>query len=109
MALTFSPLMPYVWGQARAVVWSADPGCGFQTGTFSSTENLSCTLVETPRGPVSAVSLGGMALAVAFAEDGDHILVAASITNATNDVITFDSDLWGAAHFRTKEDFTTKQ
>jgi hypothetical protein len=99
---------PMIAAQSRAVVWGSDPGCGFHTSNFSAEEKLVCSLIETPRGQVSGIAVGGIGLAVAFAEDGDHILVATSITNITNQVVTFDSDLWGAAHFRTKEDLSSK-
>ena len=78
------PFKTYIWlfallilasslaaaGQTRAVWWSADPRCGFHTSNFDPKEKLTCSIVETPRGPVSAVSVGGVALAVVFAEDG---------------------------------------
>nr|AUN37232.1 hypothetical protein [uncultured bacterium] len=100
-----------LYGQSgrKAVVWSGDAACGFRTKAFAPTDNLSCSTVTTERGPVSTVTYNGMTLSAAFLEDGDYYLVAAHISNPTNEIVGFDSDLWGAAHYRTRDDFYTRK
>ncbi|MBV9242430.1 MAG: hypothetical protein JO314_10515 [Acidobacteria bacterium] len=89
----------------KAVVWSGDPGCGFRTKAFSADDKLACTSVNTERGPVSTISYNHISLSAAFLEDNEHLIVAIVIANRSDEPVLFDSDAWGAAHYRTRNDF----
>lgn len=79
----------------KVVVWSGDKNCGHPSGQFS------CDALQTPRGIVSVVNDGAnsVSLAVSFYEEDDHIIAATQIKNTSEQVLNFDSDIWGAAHF----------
>ena len=99
------------WSQSaqRVVFWSGDAGCGFKSKAFTSDDKISCGLVTTERGPVNTVTVNGVGLTVAFLEEDDYHIVAARITNSTDDFVMFDSDTWGAAHFKSREDYTARR
>ena len=89
----------------KLIFWSGDANCGFKSRAVTARETIKCEQITTDRGPVSAISYEGITLAAAFLDDEDKIIVGARITNATDEVVGFDSDLWGAAHFKTKAGF----
>src|SRR5688572_21402452 len=93
----------------RAVVWSGEAGCGYRTKGIALDESLACGSIETPRGFVSTISHDGVNLAVAFLTDDDHLIVATQIKNTTDAPFSFDTDLWGAAHFRTRDEYYKAQ
>lgn len=88
------------------VVWSGEPECGQRARSLAG-EDIRCSTVTTDRGPVSVVTHDGVSLAVAFLEDDGYLVTAAQIKNDSPDAIAFDSDLWGAAHWSTREAFRT--
>jgi len=92
----------------KVVVWSGDPACGFKNRNFTPEDQLSCASVATDRGPVSTITHNGVTLSAAFLDDGEFSIVAAHIANKTAEVVGFDSDLWGAAHYRTRDDFIAR-
>jgi len=89
----------------RAILWGGDPACGFRGKGFLADEKVSCSSVETPRGPLSVINHDGLSLAIGFLEDDNRIIVAALLKNSTDQAIEFDTDIWGAAHFRTVQGF----
>lgn len=89
----------------RAVVWSGANDCGYKSKAVSPDESIMCGSLETPRGFVSTINHEGVNLAVAFLENADFIIVATQIKNTTNMPFEFDTDLWGAAHFATRDGF----
>src|SRR5687767_15017675 len=89
----------------RAVVWSGETACGYKTKGIAPDESLACGPIETPRGYASTISHNGVNLAVAFLNDDDYMIVGTQIKNTTDAPFGFDTDLWGAAHFRTKDDY----
>ncbi|MBV9215153.1 MAG: hypothetical protein JO053_03170 [Acidobacteria bacterium] len=91
----------------RFVVWNGEPGCGQHSRAFTEKDVIACATIVTDRGPVSTIRVNGIKLAAAFLDDGHYSLVAAQITNNTDGTIGFDSDLWGAAYFRTKSGFVS--
>lgn len=91
--------------QHRVVVWSGDKACGHKSRAILPDEALSCESLTTPRGNVSVLNHNGVSLAVAFVEDDDYIIAATRIQNTTDRPFEFDTDLWGAAHFESKEKF----
>lgn len=86
-------------GRAKVIVWSGDKECG------RAGEQLNCEGLQTPRGIVSVVNdaRNELSLAVAFYEEGDRIIAATHLKNTSKEPLAFDSDVWGAAHFRKKE------
>src|SRR5258708_17243254 len=91
--------------QNKVVVWGGDKACGWKSRFILPDEFLTCESFATPRGIVSVVNHNGISLAVGFLEYDDFIIVATRIENTTNQPFEFDSDLWGPAHFDTKESF----
>lgn len=89
----------------RVVLWGGDAACGYRGTGLSPDEKISCTSLQTPRGPLSVIHHDGLSLAIGFLEDKDRIVVAALLKNSTTETIQFDTDLWGAAHFRTVQGF----
>lgn len=89
----------------KLIFWSGDANCGVKSRAITAPETVRCQQTFTERGPVSTISYDGIDLAVAFLEDDDMLIVGAHITNRTDEVIGFDSDNWGAAHFKTKSGF----
>jgi hypothetical protein len=89
----------------RAIVWGGDKACAFRGSGFAPDEAISCSLVSTPRGPVNVVTHNDLNLVVSFGSDGDRIVVAAIIKNNAPVVIDLDTDVWGAAHYRSVEAF----
>jgi hypothetical protein len=92
-------------GGKRLIFWSGDANCGVKSRAIVLPETVKCEQVMTERGPVSKITYDGIALAVAFLEDDDRLIVGAHITNTTDEFIGFDTDIWGAAHFKTKSGF----
>ena len=90
----------------KVVVWNGSATCGYKNFTLDNDESLTCSSIQTPRGPISVFEHDGVSLAVAFLEDDDFILVATQIRNSTTRSLDFDSDKWGAAHFKTSESFS---
>jgi hypothetical protein len=93
---------------SKSVIWTGDPNCGPRRG-IGREEPLSCSTVVTQRGPVSSITYNGIELTVAFAEQNNFNLVAAQIVNRTREPVAFDTDGWGAAHFRSREDFMSRK
>ncbi|MEP6847370.1 MAG: hypothetical protein ABI999_00840 [Acidobacteriota bacterium] len=91
----------------RIIIWGGDPTCGYRGKGFTAADDISCAAMDTPRGVVSVVTRNGFSLAVSFSEDKRYLIVATFLKNGTPAPIDFDTDRWGAAHFRTKEDFFT--
>lgn len=89
----------------RMIFWTGEAACGYRTGTFTDKDQISCTSTRTERGPVSTISLNGVSLSAAFLERDEHIIVGARIANSTGEPVMFDTDLWGAAHFKTKSGY----
>lgn len=89
----------------KLVFWSGDPGCGQKSRFITPEDKLSCSSIQTERGPVSTITHNGVTLSVAFLEDERYNIVGAGITNKTTEPVFFDADMWGAAHFKKKEDF----
>jgi hypothetical protein len=93
----------------KIVFWSGEPGCGSRSKTFTASDVFSCTSISTDRGPVSTITHNGVTLSVAFLEDNTYNIVGAGITNDTSEPVFFDTDFWGAAHFKTKAAFQARQ
>lgn len=91
------------------VFWSGDRECGIKVGPAAAGGVFLCSSTQTGRGPVSTITHKGVSLSVAFIDDGDFHIVAARLANNSQRVIQFDSDEWGAAHYRSKNDFDTGQ
>lgn len=92
-----------VSAQRRYVVWTGDENCGPKGSGIALDESISCTSVETPRGRVSSFTHDGLALAVAFVEQDDLIVLGVHIRNDTGETVQFDFDKWGAAHFKSPD------
>ena len=105
LILLFLALAMNAQNARKTIFWSGDSGCGFKSRSVSKEDRVACSSLVTHRGPVSTISLNGIGLAVAFLEEDRYIIVAARIINQTPDVILFDSDLWGAAHFKARGSF----
>jgi hypothetical protein len=86
-------------GRAKVIVWSGDKECG------RAGQQITCEALETPRGPVNVITdrPNDVSLAVSFFEDDDFIIAATHLKNTSKEALSFDSDLWGAAHFSKKE------
>jgi len=91
------------------VFWSGDPGCGTRSRSVPPEELFVCDSVQTDRGPVSTISHNGVTLSVAFLESDEYNIVGAGIANTTSETVVFDADMWGAAHFKTKNAFIERQ
>ena len=78
----------------RVVFWSGDAGCGYRSKAFTAEDKISCSVTNTERGPVNTLAINGVALTVAFLEEGDYHIVAARISNSTNEFVMLDADLW---------------
>lgn len=91
----------------KFVVWSGDKTCGIVSPSLANENQPECISLVTPRGPVSIIRHNSINLSVAFLEVEGYIIVAAQIDNASENPIEIDTDLWGAAHFSSMEDFTT--
>lgn len=89
----------------KAVVWSGDAACGWKNQRVSKEEIYACQSVETERGSVSRISHNDVTLSVAFSEQDDRLILAVEIQNDVDEPLMFDTDDWGAAHFRTRSDF----
>jgi hypothetical protein len=87
-------------GQGRFVIWSGDASCGQKGRGIGSEESIRCTSLDTPRGKVSAITHDSLSLAIAIVEEDDHYVVGTKILNRGGATIQFDTDLWGAAHFK---------
>lgn len=92
-------------GGKKLIFWSGDPNCGVKSRAIVDPATVKCEQISTERGPVSKISYGGVILSVAFLENDDKLIVGASIKNTTSEIIGFDPDMWGAAHFKTKSGF----
>lgn len=99
------------WAQApqRVVFWSGDAGCGYKSRAFTAEDKVACSVVTTERGPVNSLTVNGVGLTVAFVEEGEYHVVAARITNSTDEFVMFDADVWGAAHFKSREDYSARR
>ena len=93
----------------RMVFWSGDSGCGYKSKAFTPDDKISCSVTTTERGPVNTLTVNGVGLTVAFVEEDDYHIVAARITNSTNEFVMFDADVWGAAHFKSREDYSARR
>ena len=89
----------------KVVFWSGDKSCGYRSKAISEQDLIKCETVPTERGPVSFIGYNDIGLMIAFLDDDDQMIVAARITNSSQEVVPFDSDLWGAAHFKSKAGF----
>lgn len=83
----------------KVVVWSGDKNCA------RTDDQVTCESLETPRGNVSVVTdrRNAISLAVSFYEEDDYIIAATHLKNTSDEPLIFDSDLWGAAHFKRDE------
>lgn len=93
----------------KLVFWSGDPGCGQKSRSITPDDKFLCGTVQTERGPVSTITHNGVTLSVAFLEDSKYNIVGAGITNDTAEPLFFDADMWGAAHFKKKEDLQSRK
>ncbi len=93
----------------RVVFWSGDPGCGYKSRAFTAEDKVACSVTVTERGPVNTLTVNGVGLTVAFVEEDDYHVVAARITNSTDEFVMFDADVWGAAHFKSREDYAARR
>jgi len=91
--------------ERKTVVWSGDPGCGWKNATVEPADSYVCGVLTTPRGNVSTVSHKNISLLIAFLEHDQMITVAVQISNESKEPLIFDTDNWGAAHFRERSDF----
>lgn len=89
----------------KLIFWGGDTNCGFKSRGITSPETAKCDSISTERGPVSVITYDGVTLAAAFLEEDGQLIVGTRIANSTDEVIGFDSDDWGAAHFDSKADF----
>ncbi len=105
LSLFFATLAVAAQDMSRTVFWSGDRSCGRRSPDIKASDKFTCKSIPTDRGPVSVVSFNGISLSVAILDDGKFYIVAAGIRNNSGKAIQFDSDLWGAAHFKSKEDF----
>ncbi|MGE3467976.1 MAG: hypothetical protein AB7J13_13715, partial [Pyrinomonadaceae bacterium] len=96
-------------GARKVIVWTGDPECGFKSRAVDKPETVFCDSIPTERGPVSTITYDGVTLAAAFLEDGDRFIVGAQIRNDTDEVIGFDSDRWGAAHYRSRDEMVRRE
>ena len=101
-AILTTAAMPQV---RRTVVWSGDRSCGWKSAAVPKTEIYNCSTIETDRGSVSVVNHNGVSLSVAFLDQDNSFTVAVEIDNKAGDSLMFDTDNWGAAHFRERSDF----
>lgn len=92
-----------VSAQSRYVVWTGDESCGPKGIGIAPKERISCTSVETPRGRVSSFVHDGLSIAAAFVEMDGFLVLGVHLRNDTSKTIRFDSDKWGAAHFRSQD------
>jgi hypothetical protein len=101
-------ITPAIFSQQmqKTVVWSGDPICGWKSGKVIQSDVYTCSSIATSRGSVSVFTHNGVTLAAAFVNDGRFTTAAVQIVNNRDQVLAFDSDDWGAAHFREKVDFT---
>lgn len=93
----------------RVVFWSGDAGCGYKSKAFTAEDKIVCGVVTTERGPVNTLTVNGVGLTVAFVEEDDYHVVAARISNSTDEFVIFDTDVWGAAHFKSREDYSARR
>lgn len=93
----------------KAIVWSGDPTCGFRSRSLDKLHTIRCDTIPTDRGPVSTISHDGVTIAAAFLKEESRFVAGVHIKNDTNEVVGFDSDRWGAAHFRSREDFAKRE
>lgn len=100
VALTFA-VACFSQGGRQLVVWSGAVDCGFKKAIVA-TDVVACNSLDTKRGAVSTIRLNDVALAVAFVEHEDYLVTAVHLTNLSSEILQFDSDLWGAAHFKTR-------
>lgn len=89
----------------KVVYFTGEDDCGYKSRSGSDPGNTKCRTFSTDRGPVSEIEQDGVVLSIAYLEDGDYIILAARIANLTPEPVMFDTDIWGAAHFRSKEGF----
>jgi len=95
--------------QRKTVVWSDDPACGWKSASVQASDVYVCDATVTARGQVSGISHNGISLAVAFLDDGPYLTVAVRVANGTVEPLIFDTDEWGAAHFKRREDFYSRK
>jgi hypothetical protein len=98
-------LSTFAQSTQKLVFWNGNSACGYKSKTFKPEDQIACSTVATERGPVSVISLNGVSLSAAFLEDGPFHIVAAHIQNPTGEVVMFDPDDWGAAHFKTRSGY----
>lgn len=92
-------------GRERVVLWGGDPACGYRGKAIAADEKVSCSSIETPRGTLTVINHDGLSLAVGFTEEDGRMIAAVLLKNSTSQLVEFDTDLWGAAYFRTAESF----
>ncbi|MFZ1701797.1 MAG: hypothetical protein WBO10_13875 [Pyrinomonadaceae bacterium] len=93
----------------KLIFWNGEPRCGLKSKGIDKPETIFCDSIVTERGPVSTITYDGVTLAAVFLEDGDRLIVAAQIKNDTDQFIGFDSDRWGAAHFKSRIEFVERK
>lgn len=96
-------------GEGKVVFWNGEPGCGSRTRSVPNDAIFECSSVHTDRGQVSTITHDGVTLSVAFLENNDYNIVGAGIVNKSPETIVFDPEMWGAAHFKTKAAFQSRE
>ena len=91
--------------ERKTVIWSGDPNCGWKNSRVEADDRYLCSSLPTPRGNVSSVAHKKINLTVAFLDRDPFITVAIEISNQNDEPLMFDTDNWGAAHFRNRSDF----
>lgn len=89
----------------KVVFWSGDELCGKRSKSIPKEDIFQCSSIQTYRGPVSMITHDGVTLSVAFLEDDSYNIIGAGIVNNSPDIVAFDAEMWGAAHFKTKTAF----
>ena len=105
LVLLASASLNFAQRTGKLVFWSGDVACGQKSRSVTPDDTFVCGTIQTDRGPVSTITHNRVTLSVAFLEDDNYNIVGAGITNETAEPVFFDADMWGAAHFRKKEDF----
>ncbi len=86
----------------KVVFFTGEKDCGLSRLSNNSGAVARCSTIPTHRGDVSEIEQDGVALSLAFLDDRKYIVVAARISNSKSEPVMFDSDLWGAAHFKSQ-------
>jgi hypothetical protein len=102
MALSLLPVSINAQNFDKTVMWSGSSECGWKNERISSGDIYVCSSVPTDRGSVSVIEHNGIVLAAVFSRDGKFTTAAVQIVNKRSEALSFDSDLWGAAQYRSR-------